>query len=389
MTRKKVNLSWIVNDSARKTSLKKRRVGLLKKVSELSTLCDVSASVIIYSPGDREPMTYPSPERVKESLARFHSMPEMERNKKMMNQETYLKERVGKIEDQFNKQQKKDKEMEASSLIHYAYERNGFHEFNLTDLKSVEWFVQEKRNDIKKRIDFFHQAPLSPGSLPLAPDQAPLLVPNQMAPDFGDNIMSESDHLKSTTEAALWDQWFIDMVNSTENVAGSSSNAGLSTPYQPFAANSNYENQLGLVGPGNYKPHFGDETVMDLQPYGGPNMPMLTPPQPPQVGGISGGSDFAMGLQPYGGFSDLQGTGGSDMTLTMAQPPSHFDGSGGGANGYTLDRQSYGNVRGGGNLSTGGNMGSPSGFDGGNIIAASDVGSPYDVNKESPPNFIP
>ncbi|KAJ6749931.1 hypothetical protein OIU85_000547 [Salix viminalis] len=60
MARKKVKLMWIVNDAARKASLKKRRDGLLKKVSELTILCGIEAFVIIYCPDDPEPAIWPS-----------------------------------------------------------------------------------------------------------------------------------------------------------------------------------------------------------------------------------------------------------------------------------------------------------------------------------------
>ncbi|MBA0619522.1 hypothetical protein Godav_028682 [Gossypium davidsonii] len=53
MTRKKVTLAWISNDSARKVSLKKRRLGLMKKMSELTTLCGIRACLIIYSSNER------------------------------------------------------------------------------------------------------------------------------------------------------------------------------------------------------------------------------------------------------------------------------------------------------------------------------------------------
>ncbi|MBA0637414.1 hypothetical protein Godav_005211, partial [Gossypium davidsonii] len=39
MTGKRVKLAWIENSSARRASLRKRRQGLVKKVTELTTLC--------------------------------------------------------------------------------------------------------------------------------------------------------------------------------------------------------------------------------------------------------------------------------------------------------------------------------------------------------------
>ncbi|KAF5203782.1 agamous-like MADS-box protein AGL80, partial [Thalictrum thalictroides] len=88
MARKKVKLAWIVNDSARRATFKKRKKGLMKKVSELSTLCGVEACAIIYGPEDPQPDVWPStPSEAHRVLTRFNSMPEMEQSKKMMNQE--------------------------------------------------------------------------------------------------------------------------------------------------------------------------------------------------------------------------------------------------------------------------------------------------------------
>ncbi|KAK6281768.1 hypothetical protein POUND7_015593 [Theobroma cacao] len=78
MTRKKVKLDWIVNDNARILSLKKKRLGLLKNMSELSTLCDVNACAIIYGPGEIKVMVWLSHDVVQQQLAQFQSLSELE-----------------------------------------------------------------------------------------------------------------------------------------------------------------------------------------------------------------------------------------------------------------------------------------------------------------------
>ncbi|KAK4718003.1 hypothetical protein R3W88_016341 [Solanum pinnatisectum] len=50
MTRKKVIFYFIENETDRKVSYNKRHEGLLKKVQELNTLCDIEMALIIYSP---------------------------------------------------------------------------------------------------------------------------------------------------------------------------------------------------------------------------------------------------------------------------------------------------------------------------------------------------
>ncbi|GMN46093.1 hypothetical protein TIFTF001_015280 [Ficus carica] len=55
MVRTKVKLDYITNNAARKSMYKKRKMGLIKKVSELRTLYNVDACAIINSPDDAQP----------------------------------------------------------------------------------------------------------------------------------------------------------------------------------------------------------------------------------------------------------------------------------------------------------------------------------------------
>ncbi|MCI12224.1 agamous-like MADS-box protein AGL80-like, partial [Trifolium medium] len=66
MTRRKVKLAFISNDSARKATYKKRKRGIIKKVRELTILCDVPACVIISNPFNSETVAWPDPEGAKQ-----------------------------------------------------------------------------------------------------------------------------------------------------------------------------------------------------------------------------------------------------------------------------------------------------------------------------------
>ncbi|XP_021289947.1 uncharacterized protein LOC110420881 [Herrania umbratica] len=239
MARKKVKLAWIVNDSARRTSLKKRRLGLLKKVSELTTLCGINACVIIYSPDETEPVVWPSHDVVEQQLARFQSMPELERQKKMMNQETYLREKVTKAQEQLTKCQRRNKEIQMTHFMHQITEGKGLNELNLSELQGLTWFVEEKIKEIRKRFEFSQQVSFAPAGapphphLPLPP-QGPAV--NETA-RIGCGSACHGGDGRTSIEPLLWDQWFIDMMNRNElKSAGSScirSDTGL--PYHPFA----------------------------------------------------------------------------------------------------------------------------------------------------------
>ncbi|MBA0573846.1 hypothetical protein Golob_001101, partial [Gossypium lobatum] len=55
MTRKKVKLAYITNDSTRKATYKKRIKGLKNKMRELSTLCGIDTCAIMYNPYKSQP----------------------------------------------------------------------------------------------------------------------------------------------------------------------------------------------------------------------------------------------------------------------------------------------------------------------------------------------
>ena len=83
MTRRKTKLTFIANDTERKTSYKKRKKSLLKKTEELSTLCGIEACAIVYGPDDPQPETWPSEAGVKNVLGKFSTIPEWEQGKKI------------------------------------------------------------------------------------------------------------------------------------------------------------------------------------------------------------------------------------------------------------------------------------------------------------------
>ncbi|CAN0920848.1 Agamous-like MADS-box protein AGL80 [Linum grandiflorum] len=116
MTRKKVKLAYITNDSARKATYNKRKKGLIKKVSELSTLCDVQACAII----------------TVRTKARD-----------MAPDEKFLKERIEKAEEQLRKQKSNNKEKMVNNIV-----------FNyLTGRISLTSLAPDNLDDIARVVD--------------------------------------------------------------------------------------------------------------------------------------------------------------------------------------------------------------------------------------------
>jgi hypothetical protein len=125
MARKKVALQRIANDSTRRATLKKRRKGLMKKASELATLCDVDVLVVVYDgegEGEaRPPEVWPeAPGEAERVAARFKAVPELDQCKKKQDMRALLTQRNDKLRDQLRKARHENRERERALLLHDA-----------------------------------------------------------------------------------------------------------------------------------------------------------------------------------------------------------------------------------------------------------------------------
>lgn len=190
MTRKKVTLSYITNDSERKASFKKRKKGLIKKVSELSTLCGVDACAIIYSQYDAEPVVWPSLLGAQAVLARFRKLSELDQCRKMVNQESFTRQRIKKAEDQLRRLQRENKRREMENFMFQCIAGMvSLEDFNLRDAAEMGWVINQTLRDIKSRMealqrndDQHHQAAAS-GS-----ESAPAAAEAAVAPSTAEMV---------------------------------------------------------------------------------------------------------------------------------------------------------------------------------------------------------
>ncbi|KAL2227649.1 agamous-like MADS-box protein AGL80 [Sesamum indicum] len=153
MTRKKVKLAFITNDSARKATFKKRKKGLMKKVSELSTLCGIDACAVVYSPYDSQPEVWPDGRGAHRVLAQFKRMPEMEQSKKMVNQESFIRHRISKAADQLKKLHKDNREKEITHLMYQCLTGKGLQGLGAAELNDMGWLLDQNLKEIYKRIE--------------------------------------------------------------------------------------------------------------------------------------------------------------------------------------------------------------------------------------------
>ncbi|KMZ72068.1 hypothetical protein ZOSMA_16G00320 [Zostera marina] len=175
MARKKVKLVWIQNDAARRATFKKRRKGLIKKVSELSTLCDVKACALVFSPYDTAPEIWPQDNQdVMRVLGRFRSMPEMEQSKKMLNQEGFLRNRIGKLHEQLHKLNSENRETELKLLMSQCM-AGGRHisDLNIDDTRDLGEKLDTELKAVQQKIESLlctNTRSTTSAPVPMAPD---------------------------------------------------------------------------------------------------------------------------------------------------------------------------------------------------------------------------
>ncbi|XP_021900917.1 agamous-like MADS-box protein AGL80 [Carica papaya] len=151
MVRKSVKIAYIVNDKARKVAYKKRCKGLIKKVNELSILCDVEACAIIYGEYSSQPEVWPSSSKAQDVITRFQMMPESEQKKKILNQESYLIERLHKITEKLDKQVKRNREEELTQIMLKSLSIRCIKDLELKDLDDLGWIINRNMKEIEWR----------------------------------------------------------------------------------------------------------------------------------------------------------------------------------------------------------------------------------------------
>lgn len=148
-----MRLAFISNDAVRRATYKKRRRGMMKKISELSTLCGVDACAIVYNHGSQPDEIWPSPKEVQRVLTKFHKMSEIEQNKKKMDQVAYLKQRIQKAKEQLRKKRKENRQKEMTlRMYEYMQARKLPDDLSLVDLKDLVYVIDLKMKEIEKQI---------------------------------------------------------------------------------------------------------------------------------------------------------------------------------------------------------------------------------------------
>ncbi|CAK8566078.1 unnamed protein product [Lathyrus sativus] len=167
MSRKKVKLQYIINQSNRRTTFKKRKTNLIKKVREISTLCGIEACVIIYGENSVQPEVWPLGPGTLNAICKFRGVPEFERSKRMMDLEDFLKKSIEKSQEQLRKQILENKKKRFTNFIDKALMNqynntdpvnfNELNDFaNMNELNDLAEFIDNNIKKVEKELNSMH-----------------------------------------------------------------------------------------------------------------------------------------------------------------------------------------------------------------------------------------
>ncbi|XP_047306560.1 agamous-like MADS-box protein AGL80 [Impatiens glandulifera] len=155
MTRSKVKLSYILNDTKRKNTFKKRQVGVVKKLDELTTLCGIEACTIIYNSFDPQPLVWPSVDEARRLIMKLKSFSKVDQVKRQVNQETFMRQRLEKMKEKLRKQQK---ENHSKEMTHFMFQsiidpQTTLLMLNMMDYKELTTVTDQKLMEVVERMN--------------------------------------------------------------------------------------------------------------------------------------------------------------------------------------------------------------------------------------------
>jgi len=151
MTRQKVKLAYISDVTARKSTYKKRKKGIIKKVSELTILCGIPACAIIASPFEAKAEIWPDPEGAKEVIQRYLDASVIDESKNV-NQESFLMQRIGKAQEQLKKLRQENQEKEKIlSIIKYMQGEDL--PTDVQELRKLNNLIESYMKETKNKMD--------------------------------------------------------------------------------------------------------------------------------------------------------------------------------------------------------------------------------------------
>ncbi|KAH1046521.1 hypothetical protein J1N35_037305 [Gossypium stocksii] len=195
----------------------------------------------------------------------------------MMNLETYIKEKVSKLQDQLKKMNKKNMEVEARQFMLQIEQGKMVDEFNVNELDCLIWYMETMRIATRKHVEYYQQVPFSSAASTQEVD--PLPQPAQGL-TTGDQIGNANAMIRSGTSSKI-SRFHVEGLpeppySSVEQGmprppfgVGSSSNVianGLGLPSPPFGKDSSSNAAFDHLR--SLRPLFGKDNSSNVAAYG-------------------------------------------------------------------------------------------------------------------------
>ncbi|KAF2910185.1 hypothetical protein DAI22_11g082500 [Oryza sativa Japonica Group] len=152
-------MAKLTNNTAHKVTLRKRSAGLIKKVTELSILCSVKASIVVYNIDETgDPVLWPSIEEAKDMWSKLMDMPEAVQKKWMQDSKTLLQQQIAKLQKKLDNLKAENYKREITNIISElsAGLRKNLDDLSPEMVKGVKLEVAKHREAIRNRIVELH-----------------------------------------------------------------------------------------------------------------------------------------------------------------------------------------------------------------------------------------
>lgn len=138
----------------------------MKKVKEVTILCDVKACMILFSLNEEEPIVWPSVEKTRDLLDNFFSLPEIEKKKKRDEYRVILEGEDREVHQQLMKTQKKNMNYVIDQLMRQLHHGHRIEDLNLSRIFALISFSRDNFIINRKYLHFVQYPPLRDPPIP-------------------------------------------------------------------------------------------------------------------------------------------------------------------------------------------------------------------------------